>query len=81
MKRFGVWKYSRHHNPAAKHRIHSHNPICECYAVSPGHCLEAIGDLFAYFPQPKADSKDAQGCTKLFLACYSPLFFFVSLRW
>lgn len=39
--------------------------------------LEAIKDLFTYLPQSKADPKDAEVRTKLFLACYSSLFPFL----
>jgi 3-oxoacid CoA-transferase len=40
-------------------------------------CLEAIKDLFTYLPHSKANPKDAEVRTKLFLACYSSLFPFL----
>ncbi|KAF9735902.1 hypothetical protein PMIN06_009721 [Paraphaeosphaeria minitans] len=40
-------------------------------------CLEAIKDLFTYLPQSKANPKDADVRTKLFLACYASLFPFL----
>jgi 3-oxoacid CoA-transferase len=40
-------------------------------------CLEAIKDLFTYLPQSKANPKDAEVRSKLFLACYASLFPFL----
>lgn len=40
-------------------------------------CLEAIKDLFNYLPKSKADPKDAEVRTKLFLASYSSFFSFL----
>lgn len=39
--------------------------------------LEAIKDLFTYLPQSKANPKDAEVRTRLFIACYSSLFPFL----